>query len=224
MKWKTLHNEWDGLKNDPASSEYLWDFMKELRSNVGDAQKLASRLMVSFVFVAVLFVLLNRSAPSEFVFGPIKVADVSLISRTLPVIGGYLYFSLTGLFVTIQMLRGLHGEVLAHRAPELSESGIHSLLLPPSTFYILNIGDAFSEKVEGVIGIISFVFAVFVFAVVFLFPLAFEVYMHWQLFLSFGHSNALVWSGVVPTTVFAAQAIANLAVYLGADPRGQANL
>jgi hypothetical protein len=212
------------LLDDESIRDFLQTCLSDIRSNVKDAQAEVCTLLVSVLVLLTLFELLLHSAISELNFGPVKISDLALVIKTLPLLIAFIYQSIVAKTVLISMLRSVHRNIIKHTFPKLYKSEIDMFLFSPSTFYILNIADSFTDQTSVKSNITWISFSVILFLGTFLLPIGSEIYMFWICFARFGFRDLFVWLSLIFSVMFIVQALTHIGLKNKIDPDSKLSL
>jgi hypothetical protein len=224
MKWKSLTAEYSALQGDEACRTYLVDHLEETRENIRESSRQASWHLAMLFAVFLLSELLRNQAATEVDVGVIKISDMSLVSRVLPVVAAWSYYSMTGFILLTYLLRGLHDKVIQSRHPVLHGNAIKELLVPTSRLGIFNVLSEFASEITGWHGTVMAVFVGITFVVVLAAPLLMCSYMVFTLFMTFGLADWLTWSAAALTIVFLLQGAFNIVAMMGIEAPGTYSL
>jgi hypothetical protein len=182
----------DAFKDSEPRS-YLNDFTTEIRTNWREVEKdLKRSAFLMFVF-ATVFELLTRGGVAELSLSFVKVTDLGIIQRLLPVAVAYFAYSTVSLLLETAVYLVVHDACMKTAYPSLSAEDLNRLIWPSNSVLL---GEArfmyFLEERSIVSRSLDITTAVKLLALV-LAPLAFEIYAFWRLFAQFGFWNILVW-------------------------------
>lgn len=222
MAWKQLAEEAAPLLSDPESRAYLEARLEELRGQIKDGQQLRGRLMLLLLLIAGFFELVVRRAVVEFDLGIIRISDLSLVMKLLPVVFSFVFAYVMSSVSTTGMMRALHSEILRKAQPAVAGSSVKELLLPQSVFSIINVIDAFQTGKMKVTPLAFFV--TMIFASVMVLPSVVVVYMFWRCFGAFGAGDWMVWVSCVLSALMVMAGFEILIIYTDVDPRETFNL
>jgi len=221
---ETLPDRLTPLLEDETSREYMKGCLSELRSNMKDAQVEMRTLLISMLLLLALFELLARSAISEVTIGPVKVNDLSLVLKALPVLLAFTYNSVIAKMILIMLIRGMHRYIIKHIALKLFESDIDLFLFPPSTFYILNLLGPFVTLGVTPTFVIGSLFTLILFLSVIFLPIGAEIYMFWVCFARLGLKDFMVWFSLVLSLILITQSFVYLILGFKIDPETEFSL
>lgn len=111
----------DGRSPDPQA------YLDVVRANWRLAEEGLRRVTLSLFLVGALFELVSTAGVAQFDFGPIRVTDLTVIRKAIPVVFAYLTLEWVGLGILVNRLGGVHDAVVQWAWPRLYE---HDLELP----------------------------------------------------------------------------------------------
>jgi hypothetical protein len=192
-------------KIDKSAAERYLDALQAVWKDLSD---LIRRQMLYIVIAVALFELLNRADVAEFAFGPVKVKNLAIIQKALPVLIAYLFYELQTMMIRWDRLETAHSELIKYLQREVWDNDLDLLLYPqmPSLATMSrSVRDVFSSSLDKTLlrtsDILSFI-------VVLGLPFLFEAYASYRLIAKFGVTDLSVWlvillAAVILTVVYA---------------------
>lgn len=191
------------------------DYLDVVRTNWRSAENSLRRTTLGLLVVAVLFELVSQGGVAEFALGPVKVTDLTLVQKAVPVGFAYLTLEWVALGILINRLGSVHDAVVRLEYPRLYEEDLE-LAMAPTVMSLA--GEARIVGEPGRTHTLMQMLTQFKTLALLILLLAAQVVFHVRQFRTFGFSDVLVWSAFIVTIVFMAQTII-IVPKLRGDPR-----
>lgn len=120
------------LLADKSVHEDAKECLGIFRENLQKADAASVRQSAIFLFLAVSFELLNRAAISEISIAGLKVSDLGLVQKVLPVGIAYYYYAALSSYSSRRLLMEVIDRTVEHVYPKLYEADWHVFMYPPS--------------------------------------------------------------------------------------------
>ena len=199
---ESIRHAVSAIPKDEAGKAVLADFIKGIRENLQRTEELLTKTTGLLLSLAIVCELLNQVTVSEFSIFGVKLTNLILVRKLIPVAIAYLFNSHSSLLA----LRRLLLECLFHSVqaaqPQIFHNGLWSFLNPPSTFEIQSIFVARANRLlKRAMSNLSLLLMI---AVAFG-PILYLIYAYLQLFYSFGLADLLLWLSAITSACLTMQ-------------------
>ena len=188
--------------SDPESLEYANDYLKELRTNFRVLDNNLRRAIFLFLLFIALFELVTQATITEITVGPFKIANLAILQKLIPVFASYYYYVMHYSIAWRQELHSVHSKVVSIVYKKIFESGLYAYLILSANELLGSPGvysDIDSTRLLEYLRIPILV-------TLMIGPVAFELYAFYQLFVSFGTADPIVWMALIVSVMFLLQA------------------
>ena len=202
---KTLPAALEELRNDPAADvtilrEYLKMTQDGLRGCVSEFQKRGWTLLLLMVVCELLL----RSLVAELSFAGLKVSDLSLVQKALPLGIAYAYYALLSIVAYRRLLEEVHDKIFRMTMPALFKHNLQWFAHPPTPFHLDTI---FEISLGGFLGkAFSIMRMPFIFVIV-VGPPAYIIYVLFRYFSLYGMNDYYLWGSAVGSFLFMLQGV-----------------
>lgn len=173
-----------------AARDYL---LEAVRENAKSIEESFSKLGRAVLVFCVAYELLKRASLAEMSFGGMKITDLSLVQKALPLAIAYLYNRLIATLAIRRFLQELHFALVEKLYPSFVTTGLWRLALPGSNEAV-NFAAIGASRGQGAAVLnLSIPEA----AATILGPFLFWCYAVWTLFSGFGERDIFVWAVAV---------------------------
>jgi hypothetical protein len=174
---------------DESSLVFASQFVESLRASMKDIAEVTRRAVILGLLTAAMFELINRAAVVDVAIGPLRVQDLSLIHKVLPVIFSYLVYDASALALRYVYCEKAYFEIMDLTHHDIRQSGLDYLSLPftPSLFGPFLV-DA-QNRLERAAIVLRRIFRV----TALLSSLAVELYLVTKLLTIYGYRDFLTW-------------------------------
>jgi hypothetical protein len=202
---KNLPTRIDELRKDPAiNAATLTDYLKmtqdALKASVSEYQKRAWTLLLLMVVCELLL----RSLVAELSFAGLKVSDLSLIQKALPVGIAYAYYALMSVVAYRRLLEEVHDAAFEMAMPAISKHHFEWFAHPPTPFHLDKI---FESSLEGPMRTAFSIMRVPFLATIVFGPPAYVMYVLSRYFSVYGLKDYYLWGAVVGALLFVLQGL-----------------
>jgi hypothetical protein len=182
---------------DEASLGYAGEFAESLRGNMKDIAEAARRSVLFGLLTVATFELINRAAVTDVQIGPLKVRNLSLINKAIPLVFAYLVYDTAALELRYRYCERTYLEIMKLAHKRIRSVGLDCLTFPatPSLFgpFLLET----QSRLGRLAGTLRQVFR----AAAIVSTLGVEFYLLSQLFKTYGFRDILTWFVVAMSLV-----------------------
>lgn len=190
----TLEKQAAKAFRDKKTKVFINEYLAGIRSNWQKAEETIRGSIVFLILLVTVFELLKISAIQEISIGPIKIADLSFIQKTIPALISYFFYSVCNVSLMFSTYRKIHRSIVKSAYPSLVDAEIEKFLTPP---YFLIFGDiTFVPKSSRIYPFFNILHFLFVATVIFG-PLAYNLYVFYNLFTFFGFTDIIIWLALI---------------------------
>lgn len=188
-----------GAEENPMSPT---DYLDIVRLHWRTAEDTLRRTTLGLLVVAALFVLVSEAGVAEFDLGPIRITDLTIIQKAVPVVFAYLTLEWVTLGILINRLGSVHDAVVERVQPDLKKAYLQ-LLLAPAVMSLAGEARVVGEpgRMHNLMQGFTVVKTLFFIAAL----IVLQGYFQWSQFTTFGVADVGVWIALIPTAVFLIQ-------------------
>jgi hypothetical protein len=192
----------DELLSQPVNHDAAIKYLDVLRSNLRSCVELFDRRSSVLFLTVFTFELLTHAGASEASLMGLKISDLTLVEKLLPLGIGYLYYSLASIISYRRLLEEVHDEIMRVTAPEFFSRDLEYYGHPPTVFHIeAIIARGTSGRFRAVK---SFLVAPLQLTIA-IGPALYLVYAVGRLYWRFGVADPLVWITAIAVGLFLLQ-------------------
>jgi hypothetical protein len=170
--------------------QFATDYLDIIREALNVADGRLIKLSGTMIVLIATFEFIARAAIAEASFGGLKVTDLSLIQKLLPVLVAFLASRLVAITAVRAILLAAYNEMFRRIAPKMYENHLEALSFPPSFSAELLLGRFSSSKTA--VDVVGFITVGGILLLI-VGPLAFECYAYFRNFVAFGYSDVTIW-------------------------------
>jgi hypothetical protein len=165
------------LEDKEQADQYIADLSgvwKEVSSSI--------RSTVILIVVAMtLFELLSRAAVEEMSFGPVKIKDLALVEKLIPVVVAYLFYQLVSQYLRWRSMEITYNYLMTRFHSAISGNNFDLLLYPsmPALFDLNRSAGEGSKLVD-----MQYTLGLVLIAIFMGIPFAFEVYAYYRIIVT----------------------------------------
>ena len=179
------------------------DYLQTIRENLRLSNTTFASRATLLLIAAVSFALLADAAVGEVTLFGVKVNNLAIVQKLIPIVVAYTYYSLFAIMAYRRLLNEVHDEIMRISFPEFYAQNLEFYCYPPSPFHIERIiSSETTGRLSSALNTLNdpLVFAIGVG------PALFEVYAFITCFRTFGGLDVVVWISLVASTSFIIQA------------------
>jgi hypothetical protein len=125
----TLKDRFHGVFND-RERDYGDSYLEVVRDNLKASHEGRARAFVVLVALGFLYVLVDVAAVEEVSFGPVKISDLSIVQKVIPVAYAYVVYTALMFNMLASTYYRAHQAALAERHPSIVSREVDVFLLP----------------------------------------------------------------------------------------------
>lgn len=197
----TIEQRLAELDNTPATRENLLGYLDVIRANVKTSADLIDRRLALLLLTAFTLELSTQPGTAEASLLGVKLHDLTLVQKLLPIVIGYFYYSVLNAVNYRLILRQTHKQVMERTSSPLSSVGLEALALPPGLFQVEVILLTLAEG--ALLRPARFLFMTAIFVTAFG-PATYIGFAVFRLFRRYGVTDPVVWLSALTTTFFLA--------------------
>lgn len=180
------------------------EYLEIVRSHWDSAETALRRVTLGLFLAAAISQLISAAGAAELDIGPVRIKDLTIVNKLLPVAFAYLTLEWVAIAVLINRLGSVHDAIIRFAYPRLYDEGLH-LPLAPTVMSL-----ASEARIVGEPGMqhramrtltnlktVSFVTLLLLAQVVF----------YWQQFSTFGFTDVFVWAFLSVAALFLVQTL-----------------
>ena len=95
--------------------------------------------MFLLFFIMIIFELLNKAVIQEITLGPIKITDITIIQKLIPVIVAYIYYEQMSYFIMRGFYIELHNVIILENYKSIVDNNLENFFFPVSTYTTNNL-------------------------------------------------------------------------------------
>lgn len=95
--------------------------------------------MFLLFFIMIIFELLNKAVIQEITLGPIKITDITIIQKLIPVIVAYIYYEQMSYFIMRRFYIELHNVIILENYKSIVDNNLENFFFPVSTYTTNNL-------------------------------------------------------------------------------------
>ncbi len=187
---KTLVQLVDAAFSDKVARKYANEYLETIRSNWRYVESIVKRTVLLALLLMAIFELMSQSSIQEVTLGPVKLTNLTLIYKFLPLAISFCFYYLMNLIQMQITYSVIHRRIMNQVYSPISMNKIESFLPPPYTSIFGDI--TFIPKQYKLYVVVEHISTVIAFGVIFG-ALVFEIYAFQRLFTAFGSADILVW-------------------------------
>lgn len=196
---KTISQSFAGIERTAETDDSTKELLKAVQANLAYAEAATSNALGAMVILAIVIELLHRTAVGEVSFLGVKVTDLVLVRKLLPVGLAYFFFATLSHFAAHRLYTECLYEIARRIHPSLAEKKLWRFLIPLSPIRTFTTVEALSE---GKLRLAFSALSVPIFLAILFGPLLFIVYSYWTAFVAFGPKDLLLWISVALSLLF----------------------
>lgn len=210
--------------NDEASQEFLPDYLGAIHGNMDKTVSRIYTSTVTIVVLVVLFELARNSIVSEFSLGPIRISDLSLLQKLVPVAIAYTYYGLASLLATVGLQRALIDAIYAEQYPVYYAHHLEYFYYPTSRVLAEVMIATRATDLQARLALLMRV--IIQESIVRVLPVAFLIYAAIVGIIKFGWTDIVLWLGLIVSVILTLQGLLvsatwQKAVYEVESPEGE---
>jgi hypothetical protein len=202
MTAKILTDKVQEAFTDKKAQEYLDSYLQAIRVGMTVTEDKFLHSIQFMLLLVIVFELLIEAAISEVNLGPIKLSDLRLFQKILPVGIAYMYYTTNSFLAIRKFQREVHDTIMKHYYPSIYNSDLEYYLLPASTMII---EEVVAKGSSGFGSSLIYNLTIPIILIMLFTPIAFEVYALIRCFAVFGMADILLWISLIVSIVFMVQ-------------------
>jgi hypothetical protein len=195
----SIKKKLDAIPSEELTKEDIQGNLLIVRDNLKYTESTIVRSSRFLLLIAIVFELISRAAVSELSFSGVKITDLSLIQKTLPLIAAYFYYTTMSGVAMRRLLTEFHDRLFTLLSPKFRTEDFELFLLP---FTPLITERIIANNTNGWISKLIRNLSLPLMIIVLLGPLIFEAYAFYELFYSFGVKDVVTWIVLSISLVF----------------------
>jgi hypothetical protein len=189
----------DSLR-DVNSREYAKEYLSCISSNNQLIETETRKSLIRVFLLFGLFFILIGASFEEITLGPIKMKDISIIEKLLPLLVAVNYYELTSLICMRRLLIETEGRIVESLFPDFYKNGLHGYLFP--NLVPLWANEIFAKSHEGIVHKVDDFIFIFIGLIVISGAILFECYAFYICFVLFGVSDIILWAVLILAILF----------------------
>jgi hypothetical protein len=200
MPPKTIKEMVGDSFRDHDSREYAKEYLSCISSNNQFLETETRRSLIRSFLLFGLFFLLIGASVEEVTLGPIKIKDISIIEKFLPLLVAVNYYELISLIIMRRLFLETEGRMVEILSKNIYKNDLETFLFPNSI--PLWSEKIFEKSYEGIVYKINDNINLFISLIIFLGAFLFEGYAFYMCFVLFGVSDIILWSVLIVSVLF----------------------
>lgn len=136
---KSFKNRAHDAFKDEKEREFAKDYLNQIYSNIRSAETILRNSIIRLFFIFFLFYLLINTQINELGIGPIKVGDISLVIKILPLLISINYYEVISIWIMVSFQKKMGYEVLSALYSPIIKNDLQIGLYVASTPHLLEI-------------------------------------------------------------------------------------
>lgn len=185
---------------DHDSREYAKEYLSCISSNNQFLETETRRSLIRSFLLFGLFFLLIGASVEEVTLGPIKINDISIIEKFLPLLVAINYYELISLILMRRLFLETEGRIVEILYKSIYKNDLEGFLFPNSIPMWAD--TIFQKSYEGIIYKINDATHYLISLIIIVGGILFECYAFYICFIHFGVSDIVLWSVLIVSVLF----------------------
>lgn len=190
------------IPKDDAGKAVLAEFLKGIRENQYRTEERLVKTAGLLLSLAIVCELLSQAAVSEVSVLGLKLTNLVLVRKFLPIGLAYVFYSHLALLALRRLLLECHWHATKAAQPQIFENGLWRFLNPPSSFETESI---FESRTAGALKAAISNLSVPLMIALTIGPILYIIYAYFRLFGDFGLTEPLLWVSATVSAFFTLQ-------------------
>ena len=181
------------------NKKFAENYIEVIRANLNESAVRFERRFGTLIIAIILLELITQAVVAEFSLFGLKISDLALIQKMLPVAIACLYYYFINISCYRLLLSVVHEEIFKLTHPDLNTHVLNFYAHPPfamivERIIIIGTGGQFGKSLDILSRPLKLVISIG--------PIAYLAYSFYRSFESFGFKDVIVWLSLVITIFF----------------------